>query len=70
MTLIAFLFAAVMGKLIYIQIINSKNLQIKALDQWTRDIPVVGERGDIFDRNGELWRIHSRLIPYMSVLWR
>ncbi|HHU43163.1 MAG: penicillin-binding transpeptidase domain-containing protein [Bacillota bacterium] len=54
MTLIAFLFAAVMGKLIYIQIINSKNLQIKALDQWTRDIPVVGERGDIFDRNGEL----------------
>ncbi len=52
--LITFLFVAVMGKLVYIQIINSNNLQIKALDQWTRDIPVVGERGDIFDRNGTL----------------
>lgn len=27
-------------------------MQIKALDQWTRDVPITGERGDIFDVNG------------------
>lgn len=27
-------------------------MQIKALDQWTRDVPITGERGDIYDRNG------------------
>ncbi|NLL56148.1 MAG: PASTA domain-containing protein [Clostridiales bacterium] len=27
-------------------------MQIKALDQWTRDVPITGERGDIFDANG------------------
>ncbi len=36
----------------YIQIIWGKNLQEKALDQWTRNIPVIAKRGDIIDRNG------------------
>lgn len=53
-TLITFLFVAIISKLIHIQIVSSRDLQIKALDQWTRDIPVIGERGDIYDRNGIL----------------
>lgn len=54
MVLMAFLFVAIISKLVYVQLVNSRKLQIKALDQWTRDIPVIGERGDIFDRNGIL----------------
>jgi stage V sporulation protein D (sporulation-specific penicillin-binding protein) len=29
-------------------------MQVKALDQWTRDVPITGERGDIFDINGTI----------------
>lgn len=52
--LIIFLFTAVFGKLIYLQIISGKTLQVKALDQWSRDIPIAGERGNIFDINGRI----------------
>ena len=43
MALVTFLFVAIISKLVYIQLVNGKELQLKALDQWTRDIPVVGE---------------------------
>ena len=36
----------------YIQIVQGKDLQSKAIDQWTRDLPVAASRGLIFDRNG------------------
>ena len=49
---IAFLFLAVLGRLLYVQVIWGENLQEKAVDQWTREIPVVAERGKIVDRNG------------------
>jgi stage V sporulation protein D (sporulation-specific penicillin-binding protein) len=52
MLLVTFLFAAIISKLVYIQVVSAAELQSKALDQWTRDIPVFGERGDIYDRNG------------------
>ena len=52
--LIIFLFVAIFGKLIYLQLISGKELQIKALDQWSRDVPIKGERGDIYDVNGIL----------------
>lgn len=54
MVLITFLFVAIIAKLVYIQTVDSANLQARALDQWTRDIPIVGERGDIYDTNGLL----------------
>ncbi|HKL74208.1 MAG TPA: penicillin-binding transpeptidase domain-containing protein [Clostridia bacterium] len=50
--LITFLFVAVIGKLIYIQIVSGSSMQVRALDQWTRDVPITGERGDIYDSNG------------------
>ena len=36
----------------YIQIVQGKDLQSKAIDQWTRDLPVAANRGLIVDRNG------------------
>ena len=50
--LITFIFLAVFGKLFYIQVISGKSLQARALDQWTRDVPLQAERGSILDTNG------------------
>ena len=49
---IAFLFCAVIGRLFYVQVLWGEQLQEKAIDQWTREIPVVATRGKITDRNG------------------
>ena len=54
MLAIAFFFCIVAGKLFYVQIIDGRSLQAKALDQWTRDVPLVATRGGIYDRNGLL----------------
>lgn len=41
-------------RLFYVQVIWGEQLQKKAVDQWTRNIPVLAERGKIVDRNGVL----------------
>ena len=51
---ITFLFCLFTGRFFYIQAIWEDDLHYLALDQWTREIPVVASRGKIFDRNGEL----------------
>ncbi|MGI5877188.1 MAG: penicillin-binding transpeptidase domain-containing protein [Christensenellales bacterium] len=38
----------------YWQLVRSEWLQMKAADQWTREVTVEAERGDILDRNGNL----------------
>lgn len=48
----AFLFLLVLGRLLYIQVFWGKELQEKAIDQWTREIPIIASRGLITDRNG------------------
>ena len=47
-----FIFVVIFFKIFYIQIIWGKKLQAKALDQWTRDLPLTALRGNITDRNG------------------
>ena len=42
----------VLGRLFYIQVLWGDALQEKAIDQWTREIPVIAARGKIVDRNG------------------
>ena len=42
----------VLGRLFYVQVIWGEDLQKKAIDQWTREIPVVASRGEIVDANG------------------
>ena len=52
MMAITFLFLFIIGRYFYVQVIWQEWLLCKALDQWTREIPIVAERGDITDRNG------------------
>lgn len=42
----------VLGRLLYVQVIWGEELQEKAIDQWTREIPVIAKRGNIVDVNG------------------
>lgn len=51
---IAFIFCLLAGRFCYIQLIWQDKLLSLAVDQWTREIPVVAERGDITDRNGRV----------------
>ncbi len=51
---VAFLFLVIFARFFYLQVAEGKALRARALDQWTREIPVVAERGRIFDRNGAL----------------
>lgn len=39
-------------RLFVIQIVNGKQLQSRATDQWTRDLTIVAPRGTIYDRTG------------------
>lgn len=50
--LIAFLFCFVLGRYLYIQVIWGNELRARAVDQWTRELPIIAERGTIKDRNG------------------
>ena len=52
MMLITFIFLSVAGKLVYLQVVKGRSLQAKALDQWTRDVPLGAVRGNILDCNG------------------
>ena len=49
---ITFLFLFVLGRLLYVQVIWGEDLQQKAIDQWTREIPIIASRGKIVDTNG------------------
>ena len=52
LVIIAILLSLICVRLFYVQVINGGYLQQKAVDQWTRDLPLAAERGTIFDRNG------------------
>lgn len=49
---ITFIFLFIVSRVFYIQIIWGESLQSKAIDQWTRELPVSAKRGIITDRNG------------------
>ena len=50
--LAAFSFAAVLGKMFAVMVVQSGDLQAKAVTQWMRDVPTEAARGRILDRNG------------------
>ena len=52
--LITFCFTAVFFQIINLQIVKAEELQFRALDQWTRDVPLQGERGGIYDSTGKI----------------
>lgn len=49
---VTFLFCLLAGRFFYVQVLWQEELNYRALDQWTREIPIVAERGKITDRNG------------------
>lgn len=49
---IIFASVGLVARLFYIQIVQGRNLQSRALDQWMRDLPLTAQRGSITDRNG------------------
>ena len=51
---ITFLFCLFLARFFYIQVIWEDDLNARALDQWTRELPVSAGRGNIYDANGEL----------------
>ena len=61
LVLITFLFVAIFGRLIYLQIFQSESLQVKAMEQWMRDLPITAKRGLIKDRNGMILADSSTL---------
>lgn len=54
LVLIAFLFTVILARLFYVEVVMQTTLKSRALDQWTRDVAITGERGLILDRNGEV----------------
>ena len=49
---ITFLFCFLAFRFFYVQVLWQEELSYRALDQWTREIPIVAKRGKITDRNG------------------
>ena len=49
---IAAVFVLLIGRLFYLMVIQSEELQQKALSQWTRDTSMTAARGTIMDANG------------------
>lgn len=49
---VTFLFCILCGRFFYVQVIWSEELGYRALDQWTRELPIIAERGKITDTNG------------------
>ena len=50
--LVTFLFCSLAIRLFVVQIINGKDLQLRATSQWTRDLSIIAPRGDIYDTTG------------------
>ncbi|OYD06615.1 stage V sporulation protein D [Paludifilum halophilum] len=48
------LFAGLLARLGYVQLVQGEWLNDKAQDLWNRDIPFEGKRGRMLDRNGEV----------------
>lgn len=47
-------FILLFARLFYVQIIMGREYSLKAVDQWTRDLPLSAKRGEILDANGAI----------------
>lgn len=67
MVLIAFVIIIV--RVGYVQVVKGTTFVERAYDLWTRNIPVSGRRGNIYDRNGKLI-VGNTLAPSLSIIPR
>ena len=56
-------------RLAYVVFFESDKIKPMAYDQWTRDIPIEGKRGNIYDRNGRMI-VGNVLSPSVAVIKR
>ncbi|XMB68098.1 penicillin-binding transpeptidase domain-containing protein [Mycoplasmatota bacterium zrk1] len=66
---IIFLFLLVIIRMSYLQIIKGPMISELAIDLWERSIPIDGQRGNIYDRNGELI-VGNKLSPSVAAINR
>lgn len=52
--IVVILFLTIIGKVIYIQVFEYEKLSNLSSDLWSRELPIEGARGLIYDRNGEV----------------
>ena len=52
--IVAFVFFVLIIRVFYLQNVNSSTLQLKAVEQWTRMLPLTAKRGEIIDANGNI----------------
>ncbi len=52
--LMVFLFSAIFAKMFAVIVVEGESLQVKAIDQWLRDVPTDAPRGNIVDKNGKI----------------
>lgn len=57
---------ALMGRVFWIQIVKGEDLKGRALDQWTRDVPIEPKRGTIYDRNNNPLAISATVDTVMA----
>ncbi|MBQ3001923.1 MAG: PASTA domain-containing protein [Bacilli bacterium] len=65
--LITSMIMIIIGRLAYIKIFAQEDYFLRALELWTRDAPIEGRRGNIYDRNGKLI-VGSQLAPTIVVI--
>ena len=55
--IVAFIFCLLFVRLFVLQVSSSKALQLKAVEQWVRTLPLTAKRGQIVDCNGNILAI-------------
>jgi len=61
------LYAALITRLGYIQLVQGQWLKDEAEQLWTRNIPFEAKRGDIYDRNGEVLVTNTSVPSVMAI---
>lgn len=69
MVIFSFLILVLVFRLGYIQFVEGKQITEKAYDLWSRNIPVEGQRGNIYDRNGKVI-VNNVLAPSVALIPR
>ncbi len=67
LVLIILMFSILLFRLTYIQVFNNEYITKRALELWSRNIPIEGKRGNIYDRNGVLL-VTNELAPSIAII--
>ena len=57
--IVAFIFFVLFLRIFYLQLGDGKNLQLRAMEQWVRTLPLTANRGKIVDINGNVLAVSN-----------